>query len=231
MASPTFGQAGTYLSGVNASTAAFAVPTGTAANEVVLVFMYIEGTPAITPPAGFTQILRPSATGAGAHDQIAFWKRCTTTDAGTYSFSWTGGIWREGVAVRFSGCVTSGNPYDIITSNQAATAPSGVTPAVSGTTTVTDTLWVWGGTNFTGGAWTPPSAGGAWTERVDTGADLSVASLAQAGIGASGSVTGTNAGGSTGSTATLIALKSTTSAAAGLITPIRRSPKIYLLGR
>jgi hypothetical protein len=221
MPSPTFGAAGTYLTGTSANSANFAVPAGAANNEVMLVFFYLESTGAITPPAGFTQFLRMSATG-GAHDLVIFWKRCTGADSGTYNFT-NPSVWREGVAIRFSGCITTGNPYDVTNGNQASTAPSGVTPAVSYTTTVTDTLAVWAGSNFNGGAWTPPSG---YTERADASGDVGVATLAQAGIGASGSITGTCAGGSTGSCAALIALKSTTSGAGGGSLVISRRPKL-----
>lgn len=215
MASPTFGAAGTYLTGVVSNQANFAVPTGTANNEIVVVYLYIESTGAITPPAGFTQKSRPSNTGTGAHDLVIFWKRCTGTDSGTYAFT-NPNVWREGVAVRYSGCITSGDPFDVVSANQAASGASGITPVVSLTTTVTDTLLVFSGTNFNGGAWTPPSG---YTERVDSGGDLTVDDLARASIGSSGTIRATCAGGSTGTCAFLGALKSTTSAASGISDP------------
>ena len=231
MASPTFGAAGTYLTGVNASTAAFAVPTGAAADEIMVVGMYLEGTAAVTPPTGFTQKSRPTTGSGGSdHDLIVFWKRCTGADSGTYSFSWTGGLWREGACVRISGCVTSGDPFNVVGTNASTTAGSGVTPASSNTTTVTDTLQLFVGSNFNGGAWTPPSG---YTERVDNSSDLTVATLAQATAGASGSITATCAGGSASSCSFVGALKSTTSVVPGGAAAPRRplSRYRYLIGR
>lgn len=199
MAAPTFGAAGTYLAGSFTSGAAVAVPTGTAAGQVVLVFIYVEsGNGTISGPAGFTQ--KASIDGTN-HDLEIWWKRCTGTDSGTYAFTWSGNPWREAVAVRFSGCITTGDPFDVTSTN---TGTGGTTPAVSATTTVADTLKVWAATNFNGGAWTPPSG---WTERVDTGGGIGAATLAQAAAGATGSVTGSSAGGAAVSLAFLGALK------------------------
>jgi hypothetical protein len=203
MASPTFGAAGTYLSGTTSTTAAIAVPTGAAADEVMLAFIYIESTTAITPPSGFTLVDRASNTGAGANDLAVYWKRCTGADSGTYSFSFSSS-YREAACCRFSGCITSGNPYDVVGKAAASSSPGGVTPASSNTTTVVDTLQVFAATNFNGSPWTPPTS---YTERVDSSADLTVATLAQAAIGASGSITATCSGQNAGSCSMLIALK------------------------
>ncbi len=202
MAAPTFGAAGTYLSGSFTSGAAVAVPTGTAADEIVVVLIYVEsGNGTITAPAGFTQ--RVTINGSD-HDLEIWWKRCTATDSGTYAFTWSGNPWREAVALRFSGCITTGDPFDV---SNTATGTGGTTPAVTASTTVADTLLLWAGTNFNSGAWTPPTAGGTWTERVDTGGGIGAATKAQAATGTTGSVTGSCAGGAATSLAFLGALK------------------------
>lgn len=193
MAAPAFGAAGTYLTGGSGTSAAIAVPSGVTADQVILAMLYIESTAAVTPPAGFTEAgASPiSATGPGAHTLRVFWKRASGSDSGTYSFTWTGSAYREGSAQRYTGCITSGNPLDTgagAPNSAQRSSDATTTPAVSLTTQGADRLLVWAGTNFTGGAWTPPTS---FTERADAGADLSVATLAQAAAGATGSVIGT----------------------------------------
>lgn len=199
MAAPTFGAAGTYLTGDFTSGASVAVPSGTATDEIVVVAIYVEsGNGAISGPGGFA---RKSSVDGSNHDIEIWWKRCTTTDAGTYAFTWSGSPWREAVALRFSGCITTGDPFDVTNTN---TGTGGTTPSVSNTTTVADTLELWIASNANGGAWTPPSG---YTERVDTGSDLSVATATKASTGSTGSITGSCAGGAGVSLAFLGALK------------------------
>ncbi len=195
MAAPAFGAAGTYLSGGSGTTAAIAVPSGVTADQIILAHLYIESTATVTPPAGFTETgASPiSATGPGAHTLRAFWKRATGADSGTYSFTWTGSAYREGSAQRYTGCITSGNPLDTgagAPNSAQRSSDANATPAVTLTTQGADRLIVWAGTNFSGGAWTPPTQGGGYTERVDASADLSVATVTQAASGSTGSVTG-----------------------------------------
>lgn len=201
MPAPASGGAGTYLTGVAGTTAAIPVPSGVAADDVVLVHLYLETTAAVTAPSDFTELSPfPSATGAKPQTVRTFWKRAIGADSGTYGFSWTGSAWRDGVATRWTGCITTGSPIDAQTS--AARSSSGTTtPAVSLTTTGADRRLVWSGSSWDGGAWTPPSG---WTEHVDSGA-LGIASLAQAAAGSTASITGVCAV-SSSQTAWLLAL-------------------------
>src|SRR6185503_13236354 len=199
MAAPAFGSAGTYYNpGGTGTSAAIPVPASVAANDIIEVHLYIESTATVTPPTGFTEKTPSSpisATGPGAHTHRIFWKRPTGADSGTYSFTWTGAAYREGFALRFTGCVTSGDPYDTgagAPNSAQASADSTTTPAVSLTTQGADRLLSWAGTNFTGGNWTPPTS---FTERADGApGDSSGATLTQATAGATGSITGTCSG-------------------------------------
>lgn len=192
MVAPAFGSAGTYLAGVTggSTTAAFAVPAGVAANDIILVFMYKENTNAITGmPTGFTEITTAPSTTAPQQHHV-FWKRATGADTGTYgNFTWTGQVWREGVAIRITGAITSGSPVDVQNTNSSNSSVS-PTPVVSVTTTGIDRLMVWSATNFNSGTWTMPTQGGGYTIRSANGNDLVVGTVAQAAAGASGSVTG-----------------------------------------
>jgi len=202
MVAPSFGAAGTYLTGATSTDWAIAVPSGTAADEIVLVFLYYDGDDTIdTVESGFTLKVNE---GTASNGLAIYWKRCTGADSGTYDFAQTASTWREGIAIRYTDCLASGDPFDVFDSANQATGST--TPAVSNTTTVADTLQVWAGSNYNGGAWTPPTS---YTERADASSDFSVADLAQASIGGSGSITGTCAGGSTFSSAFLGALAPT----------------------
>lgn len=205
MAAPAYGSAGTYLTSASGQTTAnVAVPSSVAADDIIIVFLYKENGNTVTMPSGFTEVGTAPNTGDQWHH--AFWKRATGADSGTYNFSWTGSVWRAATATRYTGCVTSGTPYDTGTGapDTASRASSGTTtPAVSLTTEGADRLLVWSASTFNPGAWTPPSG---FTERVDASDMLTVATKAQATAGATGSVTGTCAT-SDWQTAWLIALQ------------------------
>lgn len=94
-----------------AASVAPTVPTGTAANDIVVVCVYIENnTKTITPPSGFTQKYGPDSITA-EHHTYWFWKRPTGSDTGSYTFSWTGAEPCQAVAVAFSGRITTGDPF------------------------------------------------------------------------------------------------------------------------
>lgn len=215
MASPAFGSAGTYLSGASSTTAAFAVPASVAANDVIIVTYYSEDTTGtVTAPGGFA--VKTDTIVTGNHRLVIAWKRASGADTGTYSFTTTNAAWREGGAVRYTGVVTSGDPFDVTSTNQATSGTT--TPAVSVTTTVADTLLVWAMSNFNGGTASAPSG---YTLRLSgAGGDAAQATLAQASIGGSGSITAT-APANAGQTAFLGALKPNASSFSGTPTDAR----------
>lgn len=205
MALPTFGAAGAGSGGGTTTTCNIPVPTGVVTGSIVLAFLYVETTQAVTPPTGAgTWAEAPDSpvvvTGAHAHDMHIYWKRATGADSGNYAFVIAAGLaWRMGVALRFAGCVDSGNPFDVTNSAIKTTTTTGATPAVSDTTTGPDRLWVWAASFYASDATcTQPST---YTERaeVSAGVALDVATADQAAAGASGSLTGTfSANGATG---------------------------------
>lgn len=225
---PVFGAAGTYLTGAVTGTAQFPVPAGTAAGELVVIYMYLEATADIPPanvPAGFALEGRVSTgpnSGANDHDLLVYWKRCSTTDSGTYDFTLTSTFWREGVAVRYTNVIGAGNPFDIITSAATQSSTSGITPAVRAAAGYTNTLLTFAGTNFNQGAWSPTTGG--LTERVDNGTNLTVEDLPQLAAGDTGSITATCTGGATTSIGWLAAIKGPNSVAVS--TTSRPSPTI-----
>lgn len=190
MASPAFATAGTYLVGATVATANVPVPAGVAAGDVLVVGIYKEIAIDITTiPVGFVEFIGSPAlvSGTHLHNLHAFYKRATAADSGTYDFAWVGNAWREASCIRITGAISSGNVDDGTNSAVRTTTTAANTPAVSVTTTTADTLLVWLATNWSGGAWTPPTG---MTERVDNGTDLSIATLAQTATGSSGSLSG-----------------------------------------
>lgn len=195
MAVPAFGAAGTYLSGTGATTAPIVVPSGVAVGHLIVVGLYIESTVAVTVPLDFVECAASpiGAVAPGLHRIRVYWRRASAADAGTYTFSWTGSIYREGVALRYTGAVASGDPWDTgagAPNSAARSSDANATPAVSLTTQGADRKLIWFGSNVAGGAGTPPAT---FTERADNNSDIWTADKDQAVAGATGSITGSNA--------------------------------------
>lgn len=190
MAVVTFGTVGTVLTGSNSTAASFAVPASVAANDVIVLPMYVEVAQTVTPSAGFAEAPNSPVTIAGTqpHTLHVFWKRATGADSGTYAFTVAAGLaWRTGAAMRITGCATSGSPFDVTTSANNSAITITATPGVSVTTTGVDRLLVWAASSSSGSAC---GAATGMTERFDAGG-LASDTLAQPAAGASASITGT----------------------------------------
>lgn len=183
--------AGAYLAEGNGTSAAIAVPSGVAANDIIIVHIHAENTETITAPTGFTLIGRADVTGASDFYHSVFWKRATGSDSGTYTFSWSTSTWRTGFALRIPGCITSGSPIDASTHAESATT-STTTPSVSLTTTGADRLIVWLADLYDVSTWTiptnytRPTISGVPSSRLMDGG-----TRGQASAGSTGTVTGT----------------------------------------
>lgn len=205
MALPLFASVGTSSGGGSGTACSIPVPSGVAAGHLIVVVLYVETTQAVTPPAGAgTWSEAPDSpvvvTGTHAHDMRIFWKRATTGDTGSYAFTIAAGLaWRMGVALRFTGVVASGSPWDVTASAIKTTTTTGATPAVTDTTTGPDRLWIWSASYFNGDATCTPPATTIERADISGGVALDVATMDQASAGSSGSLTGTFSGnGATG---------------------------------
>lgn len=215
MALPAYGSIGAELVAGTSTAANVPVPSGMAANEIALTFLYVETTQAVTPPSGHTAAFDSPVvvTGTQAHNLHVFWHRATGSESGTYDYTIAAGLaWRFGIALRFTGCVTSGDPFEVTASAIKTVTNSSITQAVSDTTTGTDRLWVWSASAFF--ERTLISAPSGFTERADVadGVAIAVDTKDQAAAGASGSLTGTWSG-NTASASWLGALKPVEAAA------------------
>lgn len=191
---PAFGSASLQIQGVGDFSVD--VPASTAANDVIVVTAFVDATGSVTAmPTGFANVSgSPVVNNAasGNHKQYVMWKRATGADVGTYDFTLSlGSIYRNVQAIRYTGALATGDPWDT-TASAIDTTDGTTSPSVTVTTTVPNTLLIWSSTNWSGGAWTPPTG---FTERRDSGDRVcTAADLAQTATGSSGAVSGACAG-------------------------------------
>lgn len=194
-------------------------PTGSADNDILIAFLFIESDTAITAPSGWsntfngTTMLMECNNASGACRMYAYWIRRSGVPALVWSHA---SAFRELVIVGYSGAITTGDPWSFGTSAVRDDLTANTYPAVSGTTAVANEMLIWGGGNFQGGtAGTPPTG---FTERVDSNgnaSDIEVAEKAQAAAGATGSITGASYTGSNSTTGVLFGGLKPPSAATG----------------
>ncbi len=192
MAAPAFGTIGTQLQG-SGSTMNVAVPASVAANDIVVVSAFLDtaGATVTALASGFAHAPDSPITGPDNHSMVVMWKRATGSDTGTYDFTLSGSVYRNAACARYTGVITSGSPWDV-TNGVGSNTSTTTTEDVADTTTESDTLGVWAGTNWSGGTWTPPSG---YTERRDTGDGVcSSADKVYASAGATGAIVGTCTG-------------------------------------
>lgn len=149
------------------SSVATAVPAGAAADDIVIAGLarWQPGSnPAVTPPAGFTLITPQLSTTDFKVD--LFWKRLTGSDAGSYTFSWTGSMWSTVQAVALTGRVTTGDPVG--SNNAGVTGATTTVTTASVTPAYADPDLVWFlYSDATATAHNPPTN---FTERTDNNA-------------------------------------------------------------
>jgi hypothetical protein len=194
---------GAALTGATRTSSPVPVPSGVVSGDVVLVYLYLEDSGAVTAPAGFTELVftpAPEVTGA-VNRQRVWWKRATGADSGTYAFTHAS-TWTSGAALRVTGAVGSGTPVEVLASAQSATAGT-LTPTLSATTAGGDRLLVFGATVRNSSEWSPPTD---FTEQFDPpGDEVLIATKAQAAAGATGPLTASSSS-SASHTATLLAV-------------------------
>lgn len=145
-----------------------ALPTGHTADDILLLFVAAAtgGGNAVVAPTGYAEVTNSpqigNNAGVGNSPQIklnVYWKRDGGSEVAPTLNAGIGEVAAQILA--FSGCTTSGNPWDVTAGDGLGSASTSVTiPAV--TTTVTDTLIVdvvassagSGTTAITAGSWT-----------------------------------------------------------------------------
>lgn len=191
-ATPTVASVGTYLPYASGQTSsAIPVPAGVTnlATDLIVVLLFLNNNanPAITTPLDFVEAPSSPVVNNTASNQFVlkvFWRRPTAADTGTYNFTWSGATGACGFAMRISGAVATGNPFDVSNSVASTVATNATTPAVAVTTTGANELLLYFAANY-GGLDTALMSG--FAEHLDA-EGVVAQSKAQAVAGASGSL-------------------------------------------
>lgn len=176
-------------------------PSGVVADDILLLFVYIETTVALTYPSGFTEVAAINASNSSFALHVA-WKRATGGEPATYTTSWTGGSYADTVMAAYSGCVTTGSPMDATPTVSALGSGSGSIVSPSITTVSANAMVISFVGDIAGNALTKPAA---MTVR-STFDDQGFADVIQAAAGASGTFSWTLGGGATQRCAVTLAL-------------------------
>jgi hypothetical protein len=191
------------LAGSTASSAVVNKPASVTTNDIMVACIHVEGGDrTITAPSGWTEKDRHSPGSPDASNYI-YWRRVDGSEGSTFTWSWSGSLWCEGMIAAYSGCETSGDPFDVFSE---ADGTGATVTASAVTTTVANTMLVLPVACWNGGSWTNSSS---LNERYDgTGSNNSAwFDVAQASAGSSGAKTMTAAGGISDWIAHLLALK------------------------
>jgi len=198
MSGPTFGSIGTLRAG-SASTHNIAVPGTPASGDIIVIYLFIDGSATISSlPSGFAHAANsPRTVNSGltqAHSLAVIWKRSTGGDSGTYAVGLSASAFVYANAVQYPGAVASGDPWDATSAADGGDVATTTTPAVSVTSLGADRLICHAGTNFDGdgGVWSAPSG---YTLRSSGGSgvtNLEISDKALAVAGSSGSLQASN---------------------------------------
>lgn len=182
----------------SATSAAVPVPTGAAIGDIAVVSLYMENTSAtaVTSPAGFTVKADVNTNGATQGRLLVYWKRLTAADTGTYTFSWTGAVWRAGNCELYSGRIATGDPFTATSTADAGLAGRTVTcPAI--TAAAGDDL-VSAMLSYAGLGSTPTMTSPLTVRQGVTTNDLAMGSADNVSVGTTGAKTYAYTGGSAG---------------------------------
>jgi len=142
-------------------------PSGVVDGDILLACTYREGG-TWTLPSGWAWVNTgtPEQVNNNANAWIGLaWKRASSEGA-SYTFALSTSTWRVVTVAAWSGCETSGNPWDVYASSSANTTN---VEAPSITTTVTNTMCVVATANYDGSDVTAGSSG--YTQRAELGGD------------------------------------------------------------
>jgi hypothetical protein len=179
----------TYASRTNTTVTA---PASIANDDILIAAIFAganAGAPAITPPTGFTELLRSptQATDMTFFGQFhVYWKRAAS-ESGSYVFTHATGSTQAGI-VAISGVPSTGTPIFTYSVNSLVNAIGATTTATGITTGAANDLLLYIAHDWAGGGALSPPTG--FTERLD--GLIYIADKIQASAGASGNVTQTN---------------------------------------
>ena len=88
-------------------------PSGVVNNDIVLIFIAMDGD-AANPEANADGFATLTSFPEGADEIYVLWKRSTGGEPANYTVNWTGSQQARFMTVRVSGCITTGDPWDVI---------------------------------------------------------------------------------------------------------------------
>lgn len=179
-------------------------PTGTVDNDVMVAVLYRETNAAITQPGGWTLVCTADNIGTAIPNEMQMWVKRAASEGANYTWSWTGSEFKQGNISTYSGVITSGDPVDTFDCDITAASQT-ASPTLTISTTVANTMLVWGASNYNEGTWTFPTTPGAFTQR-GTSSAAGLGDYLWSGSGASGNIIG-GIGTASFTTAGVIALK------------------------
>lgn len=137
MTLPSYIAAGASLGAGFSTSRAFAVPSGAAIDDVVVIVVCNEDGTVNSLPSGFAHAASsPVITSLGDVLRVnIIWKRLTAADTGTYTVGFSTNTFNSGQAFLFRGVVTSGSPFDSGVSTGATGASASTTSPVTNITT------------------------------------------------------------------------------------------------
>ncbi|MGZ3769959.1 MAG: hypothetical protein ACXVCP_08160 [Bdellovibrio sp.] len=120
-------------------------PAGASQNDILFMWVLLNGNQTVTPPAGWTELY----SNGGSVSIHLYWIRRGAT-APNYGISWSTAVYNEVSVTAWSGAATSGNPYDVMAGNPitSRTPANPDCPAVM--TTVANTVVIAFGMTWTG---------------------------------------------------------------------------------
>lgn len=95
-------------------------PSGVLADDIVLIFIAMDGD-AANPEANADGFASLTSFSEGTVEIYVLWKRSTGSEPANYTVNWTGSEQARFMTVRVSGCITTGDPWDIISSGVSNT--------------------------------------------------------------------------------------------------------------
>jgi hypothetical protein len=159
-------------------------------DDIIVAVLYLEQPSGpLTVPSGFTLLTSVTQSGVSpAYVLSLYWKRATSAEPASYTWSWTSSQWVSIGLASYSGAITSGDPFDTFSARQNLIGTDQpITP--SATTTVPNVTLLAAFGNFSSTTYT---AGSGMTGRIGWD-DMALQDAVQAAAGATGTKTTTAA--------------------------------------
>ncbi len=132
---PIFEEVGAYVGGTSVTTIDVPYTGGESNNDIV--FLQLSGwgsNVGYNTPSGWT--ILSEVPSISLDSPIVFWRRCNGTESGSQTVTWTASQNATGIMSRWSGCKTSGDPFEALTDTPLLNASVYTVPSI---TTLGDT--------------------------------------------------------------------------------------------